>query len=296
MAVTMEAAFSMCRVFYGGRGVVGFFLALWLVSAFGCQGPRGGRRPLSPPLAPIPLGQAAAIVNENISRVSAALRATGNVDGHFRTEGGRLRRYDVNGVLFYLPPAFVRLDLKKLGDRQFLFGSNEAMYWVYSREDEEYHCGRHGEFADDSEDVPFRPEHIPAALGLDRISTGDALSGSGGGQVQRIDDEYQQILFVGHDASGQTLIEKEYWLDRRAPRLVRRVIFRDAAGAVELISELDDYRRLPGDGPYLPHEMTAQWPKTQARMRFQVDRWELAPQVTPAGPQFESPAQCLDGG
>lgn len=270
-----------------------------LATFAGCNGPRAGRMPLAPPIEPIPMQQAAGIVNQNVARVNAALRATGDVDGYFQSEDGRLRHYDVNGILFYLTPSFVRFDLKKLGDRQFLFGSNGTMYWVYSREGDEYHCGAVGDHADAVEDVPFRPQQIPAALGLAPIPIGDAVeSGTPAAlaRVQRIDDEHQQILFIVRDAGGRTRIEKEYWLDRRPPQLVRRVVFRDADGAVEMTSDLDDYRPTAEGGPHLPHSMTAEWPASQARMRFRVDKWEFVPQVGPTGPQFEAPAECNSAG
>ena len=94
---------------------------------------------------------------------------------------------------------------------------------------------------------------------------------------------------------GRLLIEKEYWLDRRPPRLIRRVIFRDAEGVVSMTSELSDYRPLPGAGPSLPYSMVAEWPKEGARMEFDVGKWELVPQVRSGGPQFTTQPECEFG-
>ena len=90
------------------------------------------------------------------------------------------------------------------------------------------------------------------------------------------------------------MLEKEYWLDRYPPRLVRRVMFRDADGVVTMESQLDDYRLLAAHGPLLPHQITAEWPKADARMRFRVDRWTPEEGVRPDGVQFAAPRECDD--
>ena len=140
--------------------------------------------------------------------------------------------------------------------------------------------------------MPVRPEHIPSALGLSPINA----AGARAGQLQhRVAGDYQQVRFLAQDVGGRRMVEKEYWLDRRSPRLVRRVILRDERGEVAMVSELSDYRPVAGGSALLPHAMVATWPTEGARMEFEVGRWELVPQVGPAGPQFATPPDCQSG-
>ncbi len=233
------------------------------------------------------------IVNENTGEVAGTLRASGFVDGRFVLPDGRRGSYHLDGILFYLAPIYVRFDLKSFGDRKFLFGSNADYYWYYDREADTYQCGRHGVDDELSPDIPISPEQIVDALGLTPIPTEVSVAGQSQA-VQRIVHEYQQILFIVHDDENHVRLQKEYWLDRYWPRLVRRVIFRDADGVVEMESKLDNYRPVTPGGLLLPQEMTAAWPKTGAQMRFRVRKWQLVEGVGPESLQFTAPGVCGD--
>ncbi len=242
----------------------------------GCRS-GGSHQSSGPVLEPLSKEAAVALVNNNIAQIHGTLRATGSVDGHFVSPESRRRvNYSVDGTLFYLSPCYFRFDLKKLGDRQVLFGSNEQYYWAYTKEDNDYVCGHTGGGIE--EDIPLRPDQIIEALGLTPIPA------NGAGAQMRVQREYQEIRFEG----------KEYWLDRRAPRLVRKVVFRNADGSVAMISDLSDYRSATG-GPALPYMVSAEWPGRNARMRFDVGRWMSADDVMPGGPQFATPPECLRG-
>lgn len=241
--------------------------------ATGCHG-GGSSRGAGPILEPLSKEDAIRLVNNNIGQIHGTLRATGSVDGHFISAESRRRiNYNVDGTLFYLSPYYFRLDLKKLGDRQVLFGSNDQYYWAYTKDDNAYACGRMGS-AD--EHVPIRPDQIIEALGLTPIPA------NGAGARMNVTREHQQIAFGG----------KEYWLDRRAPRLVRRIVFRNGDGSVAMVSDLSDYRTIPG-GPTLPYLMDASWTGRDARLRFDVGRWMVADDVAPGDPQFATPPECL---
>ena len=240
------------------------------------------------PLDPIPMQDAAGIVNENVAGISYTLRASGTADGYFTTARGRRRSYHVDATLFYLAPTYFRFDLKKFGERQILLGSNDEWYWYYSRDSHEYLCGRHGVSQDLPPDMPVRPGQIVDALGLTMIPTRDAARRL----VQRVVDDYQQLLVLTRDDRGRLTVEREYWLDRCAPRLVRRIVFRDSDGVVEMESKVDDYRPLAPDGPWLPHSIVADWPKSNAGLRFRVARWAVVEQVKPDSIQFATPREC----
>ena len=263
---------------------VGTISTLLILGVTGCPAPQK-----IDPFEPIPMRQAVRIVNRNAVRITGTLRAAGAVDGYFTTEDERQQNYHVDATLFYLAPGYLRFDFKKFGDRQVLFGSNDTDYWFYTKEDDRYYCGRHAAVDDLPPDIPIRPHQIGDALGLGPIAED---CGGAGRPVQRVIDEYQQILCFVDDDQGRLLLEKEYWLDRYPPQLVRRVIFRDADGVVEMESRLDRYRSFWPDGPLLPGEMVADWPKTQAQMRFTVDKWSPVDQVKPGSIQFATPAEC----
>lgn len=243
------------------------------------------------PLDPIPMEQAIGIVNANSSMIDGTLWASGHVDGRFNLPDGRSAGYHVNGVLFYLAPIYIRFDMKSLGERQFLLGSNAEHFWFYDKQADIFHCGRHDATDEFEADIPIPPEQIVDALGFtwipEQVSPEDRTHA-----VQRIVDEYQQILIIERDEYGNVGLQKEYWLDRYLPRLVRRVVFRDPTGAVEMESLLDEYRAPSPGGPLLPHLMSAVWPKTGDSMRFRVNRWKLVREVGPESIQFQAPPVC----
>lgn len=264
----------------------------------GCPPPRGGGVITTPSDRPVvevlPPDEAIAIVNRNIELIGGTLRATGSVDGAFRDANGRMRNFSVDGTLFYLRPGYFRFDLRKLGERQFLFGSNPDRYWFYSAQEKEYLCGRHGAIEDLPDDLPVRPDLIVDALGLTPIPSPTSLAGYKF-QTPRVAGEFQQILFFAPSPTGPGLVlyqPKEYWLDTRDARLVRRVIFRDTRGVCEMDAQLSDYRPLAPGGPLLPHSLDAEWPTTESRLHFQIQKWTIIPEVGPQSKQFQAPREC----
>ena len=222
----------------------------------------------------IPTREAAQIVNANAAKITATLRASGSVDGYFTSPEGRRRRYHVDGTLFYLAPRYFRFDLKSLGDRQILFGSNDEHFWFYSKQDDSYYCGHHGGGEGLPLEVPVRPDQLIDALALAPIV--DAYSAT-----------------PNPDAQDRFQARKEYRIDRESPQFIRRVLFRDVEGVVTMQSSLDNYRPLFPGGPVLPGSMIADWPTARAHMRFRVDKWTLVEQVRPGGPQFATPPECF---
>jgi hypothetical protein len=243
------------------------------------RNPGSAVRPNSGPvLKPLSKEDAIRLVNHNIAQLNGTVRATGSVDGYFMSPKSQRRfvNYSVDGTLFFMPPYYLRFDMKKLGDRQALFGSNDQYYWAYTKDDNAFTCGDVG---GENPDLPVRPNQIIEALGMTPIP------GDGSGAKMSVQADYQNVV-MGN---------KEYWLDRRAPRLIRKLIFRNRDGSVAMTSDLSDYRAMPG-GPYLPHLVNAEWPDRNARLRFDIGRWTMTPDVGPGGPQFATPPECLRGG
>ena len=94
------------------------------------------------------------------------------------------------------------------------------------------------------------------------------------------------------EQAGLTTGQVKYWLGRFRPQLIRRVIFRDREGLIEMQSDLNDYASLAPGGPLVPHAMTAEWPKAGAYMRFRVGRWSEAAEVEADSIQFATPKAC----
>jgi len=238
---------------------------------------------------PISQRQAIGIVNANAASLTSTIRATGAVSGHFTTPEGRRRRFDLDGVLFLRQPDCLRFDLKSLTGTEILLGANAEYFWHYNRRDgDSYYCRPRNMLSELSvEEVPIPPERLIEALGLTPISP-DVGADAGCSVLQRVVDEYQQMLFILHD--GDTLVlEKEYWLDRYPPRLIRRIVFRDADGVVEMESLLGDYAELYPGGPMVPGSLDARWPEADSRLRFRAGRWKTFDDLGPASPQFTPP-------
>jgi hypothetical protein len=301
------------------------------------------RQPMVPP-DPISMDRAIETVNANSQRISTTLRARGSVTGHFTTAEGDKRSYDLDGILFYLPPRNLRFNLKSIAGSEFLVGSNKTHHWFVNERESYYYCRPHGESrtGPDEYPLPVRPDQMIEALGLSRIEPGgilrpaprirpdlrgagdspgsepagsDALAqgtkeenaGTEGkvgyddsptqdpscriveAPVHRVVNDYQQLLFVTSDASDRIILEKEYWLDRRPPRLVRRIIFRNADGIVEMDARLSEYRKLGSDGPMVPRLIEVSWPTEKSALRFRISRWQTEDRVGPDGPQFTPP-------
>lgn len=263
------------------------FIAGITYSIFGCG-------PVAQPrvnLEAIPMQNAIQIVNNNLSKLNAAVRATGSVDCKFTQSNGKQRRVSLDGVLFFLSPTYLRLDLKKFGDRQILIGSNEEHYWYYSKEKDETFCGRHAVDEDWPENIPIHPDQLIDAIGFAPIEY-DQNPGSPYHIMHRISEDHQELLLTYLDKQGVPHIAREYWLDRASPRLLRRVIFRNEMGEIDMTSELNQYVQLTKDGPWLPRSISIQWPTSKTKLHLKVNRWKLFPKIQASGPQFRTPKAC----
>ncbi len=248
------------------RGAAG---ALFLGLALGGCGSAGPTASIDV----VPPQKALQIVNANAAKITGALRASGSVDGYFTTPENRRRSYHADAVLFYLAPGYFRFDVKSLGDRQLLLGSNTEYFWFYSKQDDAYYCGRQGVDEDVPEGVPMRADQVIDALALAPI-------------------DHSDFGAVGSNESERFQLRKEYLSDGGSPPVIKQVVFRDQAGTVTMKSSLDRYKPLYPGGPLLPTSMVAQWPTARAQMRFRVSKWTPADQVSPEGPQFATPPEC----
>lgn len=260
-------------------------LAVLLAFASGCPPPARA------PLDPIPLQEAIGIVNANTGRIAGCLKATGSASGHVVLETGKRQAFDFHASVQVLAPRHLYASFKSgLGAQEMLLGSNEREYWLHLlRDDDTYRVGTYQALADDTESpIQLRPDMLIEALGFNALP--EAPAGAAG-PVQRIVDEYQQLLFLAYTVAGQGVIRKEYWLDRYEPRLIRRILFRDDLGRVVMQSVLGDYKASSDGEALLPGRARVEWPLQNAVLDFRIREWASLPDRGRDHPAFVAPHQ-----
>ncbi|HUU85306.1 MAG TPA: hypothetical protein VM243_17540 [Phycisphaerae bacterium] len=242
------------------------------------------------PLDPIPMDRAIGRVNANTSRIKTCLKAEGWASGYFYTNRGRRYPFDLpHTSLQVIAPRHLYLSAKSgLLTEEMMLGSNDQKYWLHVRQDDDtYRFGTHAALEDQPvSSIPLRPDQLIEALGLNGLPQ-DTVGPDG--PVQRIVDEYQQLVWLAYADDDQGWIEKEYWLERYEPRMIRRILFRDAMGRVVMRSQLDEYKAMGGDGPLLPHRVRVEWPQADGTLNFRINRWKPMPERKPDHPAFVAP-------
>lgn len=248
--------------------------------------------PARTPLHVVPLVQSVAIVNDNLGQAKGGLRASGTVTGKYVSPDGRTHDlgFGMSGELSVIAPLHMRFDIQELGQTQILFGSNSDLYWLYIRPDQDtYRWGQHAnvEQVADSE-LPLRPDQLIEALGLNELPqtpTDIELLGL----VQRVEPDWQQMMFVQPGPENQPLLIKEHWLERYDRRLVRQILFRDKLGRVHMHARLDDYRPIRTDGPSLAHRIHVEWPLRRGELNYRISRWQVFDELTTDHAAFTAP-------
>lgn len=232
----------------------------------------------------LPIHQAIGIVEANRRLVTTGLKARGAARGSFLDDHGARHHFDLEAKLQILPPDHLRFTLEHIfAGREVEVGMNSDKWWVLVRRPvERYHEGRRGSTEVSLYGtVPLRAERLMECVGL-----GDPAAGLA---APRVTDDSQQLIFVRDATDGSLSIQREYWLDRYEPRLVRRVLFRDGDGRVTLSSDLDNYRAVNDAGLQLPHRLRLTWPIGGAELTFHVDRWRIDPRLGTEHRAFVSP-------
>ncbi len=139
--------------------------------------------------------------------------------------------------------------------------------------------------------MPIRPDHVVDALGASDLpidTTGPR------GPAPRVSEKRNELLFFRTTEEGQVYIEKEYWVDRWEPFLVREVIHRDRDGRVLMRTQLGDYRpvvapQANGPLPKMAHDILAEWPTEKASIRLVVRKWERLDALDTEAEAFVAP-------
>jgi len=239
-------------------------LAVWLA---GCL-------PEAPPLAPppAPLAEVVARVNANNQRVEGVYGAHCALAGVLSDENGRARRVDMQGPLRYGKPRQFYLDLKAFGGLAggATIGSNAERYWVAidGGELDNFVWGKYEHLDEpDVREFPLRPDLLMEALGVNPLP---AARGGLLEPVRRSSSDYDELIYLRFTEDGRLVIDREYYLDRRPPFLIRRIVMRDAVGAEAMEARLNDYKRIGGDGPLTAKTIQLSWPAQQARLELKL--------------------------
>ena len=248
-----------------------------LLLCFGCP------KPVQPePARFLPKDEAIARVNANNARIDGAVQAKRvSARGHCVTDTGTKRSFDLSGGMLYLAPRHLYCDLKQLGQTVMRIGSNPGEYWLWFQpEVDTLWWGHYAALEQgDAVGIPLRPDQIIQALGQAALDTDRTC-------LYRVMGAHHQLLYFEPAPDGERLLTKEYWLDRRPPFLIRKLLFRDRAGCVTFYAELDDYRPIRDAEALVAHRLTLRWPVDDATINLRVGEWVPRPNVTPDSSAF----------
>lgn len=291
LTAATRASVSSRRLAARVRTAVVTLAALSLLSSASCcllPHRKAGAR-----LEPLEQYQAVACINDNSARVEGVLKATGRVHAKVRAGDNKTRTFDLEGIMLFCSPENLYFELRHdLAGEQLIVGSNGRDYWYINKaEDEPPICRPYVQLVNGRDpDLPVQPGQIVEALGLSPLPT-DAASMHGARMAQRVTDENQELLFVGDAPQGGARVLKEYWLSREGERVLRRIVFRDVMGRVEMESVLSGHVRLGDNGPFVPTHLMLSWPLEGSWLDFRVGRWTEMFDKGPDIPAFRPPGK-----
>ncbi len=257
-----------------------------LIFTAGC--PQPGPDKQIKPFDPIPMPDAIALVNQNNQGLQMTIKSKGGFARcKFTDQDGSKRKFDVDANLIVNCPRNMRLDMSVLGKSYFVFGSNDARYWVEQPDAHALTWGRHDrDIEPNARDLIIRPELIVEALGIAMIPENPEGAAA---PMQRLTDTHQQLLFFDEGGHSNGRITKEFWLSRFAPQLIDRVIFRDPMGQLVMDAKLGKYKPIVPGGPLIPNRFEVTWPATDGYMLLTTSGWKLMPKVAKDHPAFQFP-------
>jgi len=271
-------------------GTAGWML---LAAAAGCQQPKP--EPVQP--APVyPLGRVLSEINRRFDRLSGAIYCNPvDIVAVFPDEKGRTKRVDLAGKMVFRPPRYFYLELNQtLAGTVGRVASNEEIFWAWLRLDREKRLwwGRWDDLSNRSavaDGMPLRADHLLAAMGLAGIPQSQ-LQGIIG-PVRLLEEQADRLLFIAA-GDGAGWVRQEYWVTRREPFLIKRVIFRNRLGEIVMTSDLEGHRLVRGSDFYIARKVNIEWPGEAATLRMTLHR----PRLRAIGPDSRlfrlDPARC----
>lgn len=251
----------------GVCGVAGTFLAM----ICGCPpgGPVATDVPSGPPRE---LPEIVSVISANAAKLdrplwSNSVRATARI----KDEKGKLHVYNLDSTLLFEQPRSLRMDLRPgLGDPVMGVGSNNEEYWLWV--EPELHLMRWGRHKfvgrPCNEHISMRPDQLVAALAVGGLpSTIDGLMGP----IRKAGKKHDILEYIRMQ-SGNYVMDREYWVERNSPYLVRVVQFRDVQGRVSMSAALDDYKMVWDGGPLVPHSINVIWPQDESTFTLDIGK------------------------
>ncbi len=241
-----------------------------LIGATGCP-PGPPVRPSLPPQPPRELGDIVSAVDLNAALFDRPLWSqSATVSASITDDKGKEHAYNLEGNLLFQKPLSLRLDLRPgLGDQVMQIGSNSEEYWIWIEPElktmkwgRQRYAGRPC-----SEHLTVRPDQLAAALGL--LGLPRPESGLIG-PARKYGKTHDILCYLRPQEGGGLVFEREYWVERTPPHMVRVVLYRDALGRIAMSSVLDDYRPVWEGGPLVAHTISINWPADQGWLKLSL--------------------------
>ncbi len=217
-------------------------------------------------------------INANNSQIDRPLYASAvQVSAQFVDDRGKAHSYSLEGGLLVRSPSDFRLDLRHpLSEPIMQVAANSDEFWLWIRpETSTYWWGRFANVGKPCMDaMPLRPDELADVLGMRPLPNG--RDGSIG-PARIFGDKYDRLIYLRRSNDAFS-VEREYWVERTSPFLVRLILFRDAMGRRSMNALLDDYRAAWSGGPLVAHKISVYWPQhdgrpEQGRLLLTIDRW-----------------------
>ena len=223
----------------------------------------------------LPMPQAIDRVNRNNERISGRLYGSGQFWFKVTSEDGTFRTGDGSFHLHYGRPNRLCFQAKGLGGKYFEAGCNEDECWFWEQYKKDVMTiGTRQAMADAAMErgIPINADDLIDALGVQLVDPDTA--GTAGARY-RVDENHHQLLYEQVLGAGQAVITKEYWLSRREPFLIERVLYRGADGQVIMDARLADHKRLAEDGALVPKRIEIDWPLNRCALKLNFNRLKL---------------------
>jgi hypothetical protein len=243
-----------------------------------CGCPPPGPTPKEFPAIERELSEIVGVIERNSALLNQALWSQSiSVTARFNDEKGKQHIYNLEGTFLFDVPRRLRMDLRPaVGDQVMQLGSNDEVYWVWI--EPEFHLmkwGRHRHAGKPcSELIAVRPDRLASAIGFGGLpSREDGLIGP----ARKFGRQYDILYYLRPGDDGTYLIDREFWVERVPPFMVRVVQFRDSLGRTSVTAYLDDYRPAWDDGPLVPFAVSVSWPQDDGRFTMRIARLRGVP-------------------
>ncbi len=280
------------------RAIVAGGVAITLSGMFGCPPQDGGVVQEGPPPPPRELEEIVGSIEANAALLDRALWSNSvAVTARLKDSAGREHVYNLDGNFLFEGPRSLRMDLRPgVGDQVMQIGSNEGSYWLWIEPEmgtmwwgKYEHVGRQC-----SEIISVRPDQLVAALGMGGLpKTDQGLIGP----ALRSGKTLDMLLYLRERPAGGYALNREYWVERRPPYMVKVVLFRDALGRVSMSAYLDWYQAAWEGGPLVAHEVSIIWPIEGGKLTMSIGRMRGMDAGKVSTRAFERPTEdALPGG